>query len=155
MFQRLWVAGEERQGTKQLSLSGRGDGERKQVMQNPALREVRHDQEVCRSQNGRENILSNHHLRSSEACVQLGRGEDMVLSGVGQAIQKEVDGQQEDAPSGGSRLTLGSDFLASSWVMQTESCDTESDHQDNTILVQRVSLAEDGQVQDHDREELA
>lgn len=79
----------------------------------------------------------------------------MVLSGVGQAIQEKVYGQQEDAPSGGSRLTLGSDFLTSSWVVQTESCDAESDHQDNTILVQWVSLAEDGQVQDHDREELA
>ena len=79
----------------------------------------------------------------------------MVLSGVCQAIQEEVDGQQEDAPSGGSRLILGSDFLASSWMVQTESCDTEGDHQDNTVLVQRVSLAEDGQVQDHDREELA
>jgi hypothetical protein len=79
----------------------------------------------------------------------------MVLGGVGQAIQEEVDGQQEDAPSGGSSLIFGGDFLASSWVVQTESCDTESDHQDNTVLVQWVSLAEDGQVQDHDREELA
>lgn len=79
----------------------------------------------------------------------------MVLSGVGQAIQEKIDGQQEDAPSRGSRLILRSNFLTSSWVVQTESCDTESDHQDNTILVQWVSLAEDGQVQDHDREELA
>lgn len=116
---------------------------------------MRHDQEVRRSQNGRENILSDHHLGSGEAGVQLGRGEDVVLRGVGQAIQEEVDGQQKDAPSRGSRLALGSNFLTSSWVVQTESCNAESDHQDNTVLVQWVSLAEDSQVQDHDREELA
>lgn len=135
VFQRLRVAREERNSPKQLSLSGGGNGEGEEVMHNAALRDMRHNQEVCGSQYSGEHILRDHHLGPGEAGVQLGRREDVVLCGVGQAVEEEIDGQQEDTPSGGSRLLLSGDFLASSRVVQTKSCDAEGDHQDNTVLI--------------------
>lgn len=57
-----------------------------------------HDQQVAARQDGREDILGNHHLRSREARVQLRRAEDVVLGGVREAVQEQVDGKKEDSP---------------------------------------------------------
>ena len=123
-------------------------------MQNATLRNMRHDQEVCSRQHGRKHILRDHHLRPAEARIQLRRGEDMVLRGICQTIQKEIDTKQEDTPAGRARIR-SSNLLTRSRVVQAKSRHAEGDHQHHAVLVQGVFLAEDGQVQDHDGEELA
>lgn len=40
-------------------------------------------------------------------------------------------------------------------MVQCESRYAQGDQQDNTVLVQRISLPEDGQVKEHDRKEFA
>lgn len=81
----------------------------------------------------------------------------MVLSGIGQAVQEKVNGQQENTPHGRARALLSSCsyLLASAGVVECECRNTQCNHQHNTVLVQGVSLAEDGEVQDHNGEELA
>lgn len=72
----------------------------------------------------------------------------MVLRGIGQTIQQEVNGQQKDTPARGAGLLRcgRGDFLASSWMVQTEGRNAQRNHEDHAILVQGVFLPEDGQV---------
>lgn len=65
-----------------------------------------HDQQVAARQDSREDILGNHHLRPGEARVQLRRAEDVVLGGVREAVQEQVDGEEEDSPCARARLAL-------------------------------------------------
>lgn len=155
MFQGFRVARKERNGRVELRLGRRGNRDRQQIVQDATLRQMRHGQQIRGSQDGREDVLGNHHLRAGEAGVPVWRGKDMVLRGVGQAVQEEVDGQQEDAPQGRAGLLLRgrcSNLLARPRVVQCERGDAQRDEEHDAVLVQRVSLAEDGQVQEHDRE---
>jgi len=52
-------------------------------MQDTALREMRHNEEICSRQDGREHVLCDHHLRPREASVHTRRREDMVLGRIG------------------------------------------------------------------------
>lgn len=50
-----------------------------------------HNSQVESGQNSGENVLGHHHLRASEARVDLRAGKDMVLSRVRKAIQQQVN----------------------------------------------------------------
>lgn len=79
----------------------------------------------------------------------------MVLGSVGEAVEEEVDGEEEDSPHRRAGLRAGCHFLACSWMMQGECRDTEGDQEDDAVFIQRVSLPEDGQMEEHEREEFA
>lgn len=54
--------------------------------------EVRGAEEVERGESGGEQVQSRHHLRAG---VGAEAGVDVVLGGVGQAVEEEVDGEEE------------------------------------------------------------
>lgn len=60
--------------------AGKGMGERK-----------RGDEEIDGCEEGAEDVLGGHHLRAGVGFVARG-GEDVVLGGVGEAVEEEVDG---------------------------------------------------------------
>ena len=64
-------------------------------MENAGGRDIRHNSQVERGQRGGKDILGHHHLRTAKTRIGLGRGEDMVLCGVREAIQQKVNGQQK------------------------------------------------------------
>ena len=98
---------------------------------------MRHGEEVAGREEGREHVLRDHHLRAGEAGVGLRGGEDVVLGGVGQAVEEEVDRQEEDAPAGllGGGGGRRGDFLACSGVVQREGGYAEGDHEDDAVFV--------------------
>ncbi len=116
------------------------------------------EQEVGGGEEGAEDILGGHHLRAGVGLVAAG-GEDVVLGGVGEAVEEEVDGEKEEAPGAVCRLRRplagrggGGGFPR---VVEGEDGDAGGDEGHDGVFVQRVALAEDGQVQEHDGQELA
>lgn len=82
----------------------------------------------------------------------------MVLRGVREAIQKEINREQEDPPQRGARVVLFCcccHLLARSRVVQSEGCDSERDREDNQVFVQRIALAEDSQIKEHNWKKFA
>lgn len=111
----------------------------------------RAEQEVRARDEGAHHVVGAHHLRASVRAEGL---EDVVLGAVGEAVKEQVDGEQKHAPRhvgivGARRL------LALAARVQREDGNAKSDGRNNEVLVQRVALAEDGDVQEHDGQQLA
>ena len=79
----------------------------------------------------------------------------MVLRGVGQAVEEEIDAQQEETPGSIGILVDGRVLLLVLARVQGEGGDAGGDGRHDEVLVQRVALAEDGDVEQHDGEKLA
>lgn len=79
----------------------------------------------------------------------------MVLGAVGEAVKEQVDGEQEEAPGGVGVVGHGLAVLLLAARVQGEDGDAGSDGGDDEVLVEGVPLAEDGDVEEHDGEELA
>jgi hypothetical protein len=111
---------------------------------------IRGKDHVGACQEGGEEVLSDHHLRS---CVGPEGTEDVVLGAVRQAVKKEVNAQKKEAPRG--RGSSRGRFLGGRWMVEREYRNTGSNEGHNEIFVQRIALAEDRKVQEHHREKLA
>lgn len=91
ILERLGVARKERNGGRELRLGGGWNGKGKDSMENACGRYVRHDNQIKGCQYGGKDVLRNHHLRPGEARVDLWRREDVVLRGVRETIQEEIN----------------------------------------------------------------
>ena len=101
--------------------------------------------------------MSDHHLR---ACVRLVGREDVVLSAVSEAIEQQIDAQQEQAPRVVALRVrkLGRVFLAGfrrGGVVEGEDRDPSGDERDDNVFVQRVRFPEQRDVEEHHRQKLA
>lgn len=96
VLHRARVPREEGNGGGKLRSCGRWDREREQG-HDGAVGEKWGDKEVGRCENGGEDVLRDHHLRSCEAGVEVWGAEDVVLCCVCEAVQEEVDEKEEQA----------------------------------------------------------
>ena len=97
--------------------------------------------------------MGDHHLGAGVGPV---RGEDVVLGAVCEAVEEEVDAEEEEAPRRG--LLDGAragGFFGRRGVVEGEDGDAGGDEEDDEVFVEGVAFAEDGQVEEHYREELA
>lgn len=78
----------------------------------------------------------------------------MVLGAVGEAVEEQVDAEKEKTPRYVGLVRLGRPLVLLARV-QSEDGHTGRDGRDNEILVQRVALAENGDVQEHDGQQFA
>ena len=110
--------------------------------------------EVAARDGGREQVVGRHHLG---ARVGLEGLEDVVLGAVGQAVEQQVDGQEQHAPGGLARVggRRGGLVLLLAARVEGEDGDAAGDGGDDEVLVQGVALAEEGDVQEHDGQQLA
>lgn len=145
------MGADERQRGRELVAAVR-EGKAKGVGDGLRYRE-RREQEIGCCKQSAENILSGHHLGAGVRFVPRG-GEDVVLGGVSEAVEEEVDGEQEEAPAVCRlcRAFRGGGFAR---VVQGEEGDAGGDEGHDGIFVERVAFAEDGEVQEHDGQELA
>lgn len=79
----------------------------------------------------------------------------MVLRAVGQAVEEQVDAEQQQAPGRAGALGPGGRRLVLLARVQREDGDARRDGRDDQVLVQRVALAEERDVEEHDGEQLA
>lgn len=80
----------------------------------------------------------------------------MLLGAVGEPVEEEVDGEEEQSPRDvGAVLGIAAAVLLLLARVQGENGDAGGHRSDDEVLVQRVSLAEDGDVKKHDGQELA
>lgn len=100
-------------------------------------------------------VVSAHHLG---ARVGLEGAEDVVLRAVGEAVEQEVNAQQQQAPRAiplRRAAAAAAVALALLARVQREDGDAGGHGGDDHVLVQRVALLEDGDVQEHDGQQLA
>lgn len=82
----------------------------------------------------------------------------MILGGVCESIKQQIDRQEEDSPCRRPWLALGggsSNLLARPWVVQGECRNAECNQENHSVFVQGISLAENGQMEEHDWEQFA
>lgn len=114
------------------------------------------EDEIGQRQTGREGVQRGHHLRPTHDATGSAR-EDVILDGVCEAVEKEIDAQQEHAPHdillgiAAAGLARG---LGGSRV-QGEDGNAGSDKGHDSVLVDWIFPAEEGHVQEHDGEEFA
>lgn len=101
---------------------------------------------------GAHEVVGAHHLR---ARIGLERAKDVVLGAVGQAVEQQVDGEKEHAPRHVALLIRGRVLLGLLSRVQRKDGDARRHGRHHQVLVQRVALAEDGNVQEHDGQQLA
>lgn len=104
-------------------------------------------------------VVGAHHLGAG---VGLEGAEDVVLGAVGEAVEQEVDAEEEQAPGRVARLfrilshVLFTAAAAAGFPrVQREDRDAGRDGRDDQVLVEGVAAAEDGDVQQHDGQQLA
>lgn len=78
----------------------------------------------------------------------------MVLGAVGQAVEQEIDAEEQQSPSG-TRLFRTQRLLVLLSRVQREDGNASCHRRNDEVLVEGISLAEDGDVEEHDREEFA
>lgn len=87
------VCGDEGEGVREFAAAGSGEAD-------PGAEgragEVRREHKVGHCEGGGHDILSAHHLRSREA---LESAENLVLDGVREAIEEQVDAEEEKTNS--------------------------------------------------------
>lgn len=106
--------------------------------------------QVTPRENGRKQVIRRHHLG---ARIRLERLEDVVLRAIGQTIKQQVNTQQEHAP--GRLAAMRRKLLFSSARVQRKYRDTAGNSSNDKVLVERIALAEDGDMQEHDGEQFA
>lgn len=114
------------------------------------------EEEIGQRQTGREGVQRSHHLRPTHDTTGSAR-EDVILDGVCEAVEKEIDAQQEHAPhdillgvaTAGLARRLGGGRV------QGEDSDAGGDEGYDGVLIDWVFPAEEGHVQEHDGEEFA
>lgn len=100
---------------------------------------------------GAHHVVCAHHLRAGVRAEGL---EDVVLGTVGQSVEEQVHGQQQQTP-GGVGLLRGLLLLVLLARVQREDSDAGGHGRNDEVLVQRVAPAVDGNMQEHDGQQLA
>ena len=117
--------------------------------------EIRVEQEVRARDDRAHDVIGDHHLRPRVGAE--GR-EDVVLGAVRQAVEQEVDAEQEEPP-GRVRPVVGGAFAAAVLLpaarVQRKDGHAGGDGRDDEVLVQGVPLPKHRDMQKHDREQLA
>lgn len=146
------VAGQEVQRGGQLA--GAAGGVHTEPLAGRGVDEPGAKEQVGAGQGGAEQVVGRHHLR---ARVGLEGGEDVVLGAVGEAVEQQVDAQQQEAPGrlAAVRGRAAAVLLATAAAVQREDGDAGGDGRHHQVLVQRVAAAEERDVQEHDGEQLA
>lgn len=129
----------------------RGPGDvHAEVLADARVDEPGAEDEVGGRDGGAHEVVGAHHLR---ARVGLEGAEDVVLGAVGEAVEQEVDAEEQQAPAAISAATRTA--LPGFTRVQREDGDAGRDGGHDQVLVQGVALAEDGDVQEHDGQQLA
>lgn len=113
--------------------------------------ERRASNEVQGRHGGAHDVVGAHHLRPAKRTEGL---KDVILGAVGEAIKQEVDAQQQQAP-GQISLLRQLRLLVLFVRVQRENGHARSDGSHDGVLVNRVALPEDGDVEEHDGQQLA
>lgn len=116
----------------------------------PRMHQPRAQQQVPARDHRPQQVVGRHHLRPR---VRLEVAKDVVLRRVGQAVKEQVDAEQQHAPGGLARVAGG--LVLAAARVQREDGDAAGHGGDDQVLVERVALAEHGDVQEHDGEQLA
>lgn len=104
------------------------------------------EHEVAQRDGRAHEVVGAHHLRTS---VPLEGAEDVVLGAVGEAVKEQVNAEEEHAPGHiGVRVDDGLLLLAAR--VQRKDGDAGRDARDDEVLVQRVALAKERRVEEHD-----
>lgn len=109
--------------------------------------------EVQAGDEGAHHVVGAHHLGAAVGAEGL---EDVVLGAVGEAVEEQVDAEQEQAPGRVGLVVV--QRLALLLVLarvQREDGDARRHGRHHEVLVQRVAPAEEGDVQEHDGQQLA
>lgn len=96
-------------------------------------------------------VVGAHHLRPAKRAEGL---KDVILGAVGEAIKQEVDAQQQQSP-GQIRLLRQLRLLGLFIRVEREDGHASGDGGHDGVLVNRVALPEDGDVEEHDGQQLA
>lgn len=113
--------------------------------------ERRASNEVQGRHGGAHDVVGAHHLRPAKGAEGL---KDVILGAVGEAIKQEVDAQQQQSPGEVCFLRQLGLFVFAIRV-QSEDGHASSDGGHDGVLVDRVALPENGNVEEHDGQQLA
>lgn len=108
-------------------------------------------EEIKPSDECAHHVVCAHHLRTAVGAESL---EDVVLCAVGETIEEQVDAQEEQAPNNVGLVRLGR-LLALLAGVEGEDGDASGHSRHDKVLVEGVALAKDGDVEEHDGQELA
>lgn len=144
-----WILGHELNG--RIQLAGAASNVHAEPLAHPGGHQCRAAEEVQGRHNGAHDVVGAHHLRAAKRAKRL---EDVVLRAVGEAVEEQVDAQQQQSP-GHVGLVRSRRLLVLAARVQGEDGHTRGDGSDDQILVEGIALPEDGNVQEHDGEQLA
>lgn len=97
-----------------------------------------------------QQVIRRHHLRPR---IPGERAKDIILRAVRQPVKQQVNPQQQHPP--GRLPGVAAGLVLAAAGMKREDGDAARHGRDDQVLVQRVSLAEQGDVQRHDGQQLA
>lgn len=109
------------------------------------------DDEIGARNERAHHVVGAHHLRTT---IRPERLKDVILGTIRQPIKQQIDPQQQQPPRR-ARLLAPRRLLALLARVQGKHGDARRHGRDDEVLVQRVALAEDGDVEEHDGEQLA
>lgn len=113
--------------------------------------ERRASNEIQGRHSSAHDVVGAHHLRSAKRAESL---KDVILGAVGEAIEQEVDAQQQQSP-GQIRLLRQLRLLVFFVRVERKDGHASSDGGHDGVLVNRITLPEDGDVEEHDGQKLA
>lgn len=113
--------------------------------------ERRASDEVQGRHGGAHDVVGAHHLRPAKGAECL---KDVILGAVSEAIKQEVDAQQQQSPG---QISLLRQLRLFGLAIRVEGEDghASSDGGHDGVLVDRVALPENGDVEEHDGQQLA
>ncbi|SGY67183.1 BQ5605_C004g02752 [Microbotryum silenes-dioicae] len=143
-----------RKGVERYAWSEVVDGQDVEFVASDTRREERgrergREQQSDDRERGRKQVHEEHHLRSIQGTIS---GEDVVLRRVDDAIEDEVDAEQDHAEQGRRRRSFGGFALR---FERHESPDPGRDQTDERVLVQREFASVEYYVHEHHRDQLA
>lgn len=144
-----WISGHEFNGGIQLTSTT--SDVHSEPLSNSSRNKRRAAEEIQGCHDGAHNVVGAHHLWSAERAKGL---EDVILRAVGEAIEEEIDAQQQQPPRNVCLLRPGG-FLVLAARVEGEDGDASCDGSNDQVLVDGVALPEDCNVKEHDREKLA
>lgn len=119
----------------------------------PRRHEVRAREEVQARDERAHHVVGAHHLRTA---IRAERLKDVVLGAIRETVKQQVDAQQQQPPRDVGVVRLGRRRrLVLAARMQRKDGHAGRDGRDNEVLVQRVPLAEERDVEEHDGQQLA
>ena len=150
------VAGHEGEGLAELA--GAAGGVHAEPVAEAGADEPGAAEEVGGGDGGGHEVVGAHHLR---ARVRPERAEHVVLRAVGQPVEEQVDAEQQQAPGRPALRVVAAAAAAAAGMLlrlprvQREDGNAGRHGGHDEVLVERVAAAEEGDVKEHDGEQLA